>query len=152
MADKSLKPIDLVSLSNAPSTPGSGFVRVYGKTDGKVYAKNDSGTEFDLTESTAFTINAQTGTSYTLVLADAGKMVRCSNAAAITLTVPTNASVAFPIGTYLLIEQQGAGTVTVTPAGGVTINNTARKTPMQNTTVMLYKVGTDTWNVTGGTV
>ena len=41
-------------------------------------------------------MNPQTGTSYTLVLADAAKIVECANAAAITLTVPPNSSVAFP--------------------------------------------------------
>lgn len=156
MADKILKPLDIVSLSGAPSTPDSGFIRIYGKTDGKIYGKNDSGTEHDLTatgsSSSTFTIKAQTGTTYTLVLSDAGAMVRCNNASAITVTIPPNASVAFPTGSWLLVEQQGAGTVTIAPGSGVTINNSARKTPMQHTTVLLYKVDTNVWNVTGGTL
>ncbi len=291
MADKSVRPIDIVSLSGAPSAPGSGFVRIYGKTDGKIYGKNDSNTEFDLTQETntstgalinsatekvtpvdadmvglmdsaasnilkklswlnikatlkayfdtlypsgsgtstgtntgdnavnsnysglvsnathtgevtgataltlantaisnrttvtaatndfvlisdtsdsnnlkkalvsdfagssgTLSINAQTGTTYTLVLADAGKLVRCSNAAAITLSVPLDSSVAFPTGTVISIEQQGAGIVTVTPISGVTINPTARKTWGQNAVIQLIKVGTDTWNLINGTV
>ena len=44
-------------------------------------------------------INTQTGTTYTFVLTDAGKLVTCDNAAAISVTVPPNSSVAFPTGT-----------------------------------------------------
>jgi hypothetical protein len=42
--------------------------------------------------------NAQTGTAYTLALSDAGKLVTFNNAVAITLTIPTNVSVALPFG------------------------------------------------------
>ena len=59
------------------------------------------------------TLNNQTGTSYTLVLSDKGKVVTLSNASAITLTIPANASVAFPIGTQIPFVQIGAGQVTV---------------------------------------
>ena len=68
-------------------------------------------------------INAQTGTTYTLVLADDGKMVTCSNAGAITVTVPTNASVAYPTGTQILIVQKGAGQVTIEGDSGVTVSS-----------------------------
>ena len=64
--------------------------------------------------SAALAFNAQTGTTYTFVLADAdNKLVTASNAAAQTYSIPTNASVAFPIGTQLNIIQIGAGQVTV---------------------------------------
>ena len=66
--------------------------------------------------------NAQTGSTYTLVLDDAGKYVEMNNASSNTLTVPLNASVAFPIGTEVTIIQTGAGTTTISPAGGVTVN------------------------------
>ena len=59
------------------------------------------------------TQNTQTGTTYTAVLADAEKMITLSNAAAITMTIPANASVAYPIGTKLNFMQLGAGQVTV---------------------------------------
>jgi hypothetical protein len=94
--------------------------------------------------------NAQTGTSYTLVLADEQKLVECSNASAITLTVPLNSSVAYTIGTQIHIAQTGAGQVTVTPAGGVTINATpGLKTRAQWSAVTLIKRGTDTWLAIG---
>jgi hypothetical protein len=72
---------------------------------------------------TQATSNAQTGTTYTFVLADAGKIVDLNNASPITLTVPLNSSVAFPVGTRIDIIQTGAGQVTVVGAGGVTINS-----------------------------
>ena len=66
--------------------------------------------------------NAQSGTTYTLVLADAGKYVEMNNASANTLTVPLNSSVAFPTGTEITIIQTGAGATTVAPDAGVTVD------------------------------
>jgi len=66
-------------------------------------------------------VNAQTGTAYTLVIVDEYLLgVTMDNAAANTITIPTNASVAFPIGTTILITQLGAGATTIAAAGGVT--------------------------------
>ena len=96
-------------------------------------------------------INAQTGTTYTLVLTDAGKLVRCSNANAITLTIPKNSSVAFATGTIIKVEQQGAGVVTVAPVDtDVTINSGAKKTWEQYSVIELIKLDTNLWNVIGG--
>lgn len=95
-------------------------------------------------------LNAQTLTTYTLVLSDAGELITMSNAAAITLTIPTNASVAFPIGTQILIEQAGAGQVTV--AGpGVTLHSAGAllSTASQHSTLALIKKATDTWLIAG---
>lgn len=58
-------------------------------------------------------INAQTGTTYGPVLADADKFITLSNAAAIAVTIPANASVAYPVGTKLNFMQLGAGAVTI---------------------------------------
>lgn len=96
-------------------------------------------------------INAQTGTSYTLVLTDAGQTVTLSNAAAITLNIPTNASVAFPVGTQIDFSAIGAGQVTFTPAGGVTMNSkgTYTKSNGQYSGQTLKKLATDTWLLVG---
>nr|WP_324128882.1 hypothetical protein [Aeromicrobium sp.] len=95
-------------------------------------------------------INAQTGTSYTLVLADAGKFVTMSNASASTLTVPPNSSVAFPVGTVIEGAQLGAGQVTLTPGSGVTINGTpGLKIAAQYGSYALVKTATDTWLAVG---
>jgi hypothetical protein len=94
--------------------------------------------------------NAQTGTTYTTVLADQGKMVELNNASAITLTVPTNASVAYPTGTQINLLQTGAGQVTVAGAGGVTVNATpGLKLRAQWSSATLLKRGTDTWVLLG---
>jgi hypothetical protein len=99
-----------------------------------------------------YSFNVQTGTTYTFVLADDGKMVRANNASAQTYTIPPNSSVAFSEGSVITIEQTGAGIITVAPGSGVTINSTARKTWGQYSTIQIYKISTDVWNVIGGTV
>ncbi len=68
------------------------------------------------------TQNAQTGTTYTAVLLDAGKTVTLSNASAVTLTIPAQASVSWADNTQLNFLNLGVGTVTITPAVDVTIN------------------------------
>lgn len=94
--------------------------------------------------------NAQTGTTYTLVLADEGKLVTLSNASAITLTVPPNSSVAFDVGTYIDLAQIGAGQVTVAQGSGVTVNATpGLKFRAQYAGATLRKTATDTWLLFG---
>jgi hypothetical protein len=96
-------------------------------------------------------LNAQTGTSYTAVLADDGKLVTLDNAAAITFTVPPNSSVAFGIGTQINIMQLGAGQITITPGAGVTIRsaNSRLKTTAQYSVATCVKIATDTWVAVG---
>jgi hypothetical protein len=102
------------------------------------------------TNATNLTLNAQTGTSYILVLTDAGKFVTMTNAAASTLTVPSNSSVAFPVGTYIEGAQLGAGQVTITPGSGVTINAApGLKVAAQYGSFGLVKTATDTWLAMG---
>jgi hypothetical protein len=96
------------------------------------------------------TLNAQTGTTYTYVLTDVGKMVTLSNAGAITVTVPANSTVAVPIGQSIDSAQLGAGQVTFTPAGGVTLRSTpGLKTRAQYSGVTLLKIATDEWLIVG---
>jgi hypothetical protein len=108
-------------------------------------------TEIDTKTDKLITENAQTGTSYTLVLSDADKLVTMNNASANTLTIPTNSVVAFPIGTQILISQSGAGVTTIQGDPGVTIQsfNSLVSTAGQYATVSLIKKGTDTWLLTG---
>lgn len=103
--------------------------------------------------SATLTENAQTGTTYTLVLADAPDVVvSLSNAAAITLTVPENATVAIPVGSYITIWQKGAGQVEVVGAGAATIELPAGASAFlraENSFATLYKSATDTWQLFG---
>ena len=96
-------------------------------------------------------INAQTGTTYTTVLADDGKLVTCSNASAIALTIPPNSSVAYGIGTQINIAQLGAGQVTITAGAGVTLNSSGAKlkTKDQYVVATCVKTDTNTWFVVG---
>lgn len=96
------------------------------------------------------TINAQVG-AYTFVLADSRKLVTVTNGAASIVTVPTNASVAFPIGTSIDVARLGAGAVTFAAAAGVTINSISGflNISAQYGKVELVKIATDTWLLTG---
>ena len=72
----------------------------------------------------AYTINEQTGTSYTPVLTDQYQvLITRSNASASTLTIPLNSSVAFATGTVITMLNKGAGVVTISGAGGVTVTS-----------------------------
>lgn len=98
--------------------------------------------------------NNQTGTTYSLVLTDAGKVVELNNAAAIIVTIPTNAAVAFPIGTVIELWQQGAGQVSVAAAVGVTIRSSGGflKLYGQYASASLRKRATDEWVLIGDLV
>ena len=98
--------------------------------------------------------NAQTGTTYTLVLTDDGKLVTQSNASAITTTIPLNSSVAFSVGAQITISQYGAGQVTIQGAGGVTVVSTGAtaatpKTRVQYSTATLIQTSANNWLVVG---
>jgi len=97
------------------------------------------------------TENAQTGTTYTLALTDAGKMVTLSNASAISLEVPANATVAFPVNTRIDLAQYGAGQVTIAGAGGVTIRSSGSKLKLtgQYSAATLWKKATNEWLLIG---
>ena len=101
------------------------------------------------------TINAQTGTTYTLVLTDnRNKLITANNSSAQTYTIPLNSSVAFPTGSVINIIQIGTGQVTIQGAGGVTVASTgatatAPKLRVRYSAASLIKVGTDSWYVVG---
>jgi hypothetical protein len=104
--------------------------------------------------------NNQGDTDHTLVIGDASLNVRWALAGTVrTLTVPTNASVAFPIGTkiYLTVNASGAGALDITPASGTVLiyggNGQAAGTPRlggvnasgSSASGTLWKVATNTW-------
>ncbi len=100
------------------------MVDLKGGTTGQVLAKQ-SNTDMDFTwteqDDTTLSFNAQTGTTYTLVAADLGKLVTLSNASGITLTIPPSV---FAAGNQIHIQQIGAGQVTLAQGVGVTITST----------------------------
>ena len=101
------------------------------------------------------TLNAQTGTTYTFVLADnKNKLVTASNTSAQTYTIPLNSSVAYPDGSIINVIQINTGQVTIQGAAGVTVastgaTSTAPKLRARYSAASLIKVGTDSWYVVG---
>ena len=97
-------------------------------------------------------VNAQTGTTYTTVLLDNNKVVTLDNASAIALTVPLNASVAYPTGAQIHLYNKGAGQVTVAGDTGVTVNGSnGLKLRAQYSVATLIKLDTNTWVLIGDT-
>lgn len=98
------------------------------------------------------TINAQTGTSYTLVLTDesAHALVTLTNAGAITVTLPSDASVAIPVGGRVDFAVLGAGMATFVAGSGATANGTpSLVTRAQYSAASAIKVAANTWLVVG---
>ena len=102
-----------------------------------------------------YSINAQTA-SYTPVLSDAAAIVTMSVASANTFSIPTNASVAYAIGSQITVIQIGAGQTTIqaVTSGTTTIASTggtsaAPKIRAQYAAATCIKVGTDLWYITG---
>ena len=99
-------------------------------------------------------VNAQTGTTYTPVLADAAKMITLSNASAITVTLPPASSVAYAAGSKIDFIQKGAGQVTFAQGSGVTIRSvgataTAPKLRAQYSAATAWYEGNDVWYIVG---
>lgn len=98
-------------------------------------------------------VNAQTGTSYVLVLSDAGKLVTMNNAAASTLTIPPQSSVAWPDPVTIAVAQLGAGQVTIVAGLGVTLrSNPGLKIATQYQSATLTRIASDEWLVMGALV
>jgi hypothetical protein len=101
-------------------------------------------------------INAQTGTTYTVLATDAANLITANNSSAQTYSIPTNATTAFAIGTQISIIQIGTGQVTVSAAtpGTTTVLSTgttaaAPKTRARYSALTLVKAATDLWYVMG---
>ena len=99
-------------------------------------------------------INTQTGTTYTTVLSDNGKLITQSNASTIATTIPLNSSVTYPVGAQLNFVQLGAGQVTIAGAGGVTVVSTGAtaatpKLRAQYSTATAIQTSFDNWLVVG---
>lgn len=106
---------------------------------------------FTGTTTTYLAFNAQTGTTYTFVLADAGKMVTSSNGSAQTFTVPPNSSVAYPVGTQIIVQNIGSANCTLAQGSGVTIQSkdSNKEIDGQYAAATLIKTATDTWSLIG---
>lgn len=106
---------------------------------------------------TSFTIGSANTTDYTAISADQYQVLELMNkATAIAFKIPTNASVAFPVGTALTVLNIGVGTCTisaVTPGTTTVLSagaTAASPTLAQYKTAVCIKTGTDAWYVVGG--
>lgn len=99
---------------------------------------------------TTYSPNTQTA-NYTLVLGDAGKTVEMNLGSDLTLTVPPNSSVAFPVGTIIEVARYGSGGVTIAAGSGVTIRSRGGLLTIGNRygAVSLRKRATDEWVLVG---
>lgn len=97
------------------------------------------------------TPGTESGTTYTLVLADVDKLKIFSNAAVVTVTIPTNAATALPVGWSTLLQSSGAGGLTLTTTSLTLVGSLPKKTIAQNESMFLIKSATDTWSIIGGT-
>jgi hypothetical protein len=110
-----------------------------------------------VTLATSIATNTQTGTTYTLALADNGKLITLNNASPIAVTIPLNSSIALPVGASIILSQFGAGAVTVQGAGGVTVVSagatpSAPVTRAQYVSVGAIQISADNWLVVGDLV
>ena len=130
------------------------LVDLKGGTTGQVLSKA-SNTNMDFTwieqDDTTLSFNAQTGTTYTLVASDLGKLVTLSNGSGITLTVPPSV---FATGNIINIQALGLGQVTMAQGAGVTITSTgatasAPKLKKQYSAASIICTGSNTFTVIG---
>ena len=105
---------------------------------------------------TAFTIGSDQTADYTPVLNDQYQaLIPMNKATAVNFTIPTNASVAYPVGTVLTVLNKGAGAVTIkaVTAGTTTVLSAgataAQPTLAQYKTAACIKTATDTWYIVG---
>jgi hypothetical protein len=104
-----------------------------------------------------FTVGSDQTADYTAVLTDQYQvLVPMNKATAVAFKIPTNASVAFPVGTAITILNKGVGAVTISAvtSGTTTVLSAgavaASPTLAQYKTAVALKVATDTWYVAGG--
>ena len=107
----------------------------------------------DIADLSKVEINAQTD-NYTLVLADAGKLITVTSGTAKTLTIPKNDTVDFAIGTKIAIIQGGAGTVTIAGATDVVIKSfeDAYDLAGEDAGCLIIKTGENEWRLEGNLV
>lgn len=148
-------PLARENLSNVPNLVGATAIAngTTGKIPAPLAGDQDKFLAGDGTwkELSGLSILTKATSSATLDLSDANAYLRFTETNPKTLTVPTNASVAFPLGTTIGGISVGAGQLTIVAASGVTINTpeTLRLRNKAFVSFVLTKVGTDEWDLAG---
>ena len=126
----------------------SAYASTAAGTAGQVVVSNGTGAPtWSSTAPLLVTVNAQSGTTYTLAATDANAFITLNNASAITLTLPPSLATGF----QCTVAQLGAGTVGLAAGSGVTIVSTAtnKKFNAQGSGVTLIVVAANTWMAFG---
>lgn len=156
VSDNLFPKVQFDATAAVPPTPAAGTVVAYAKAEGALYYKGSDGVEhaFGGGSGGAGTvgylngINEQAGTAYTVATSDAGKQVRCTNAAAVALNLDTEANSGITAGFWCLFSQGGGGAVTATALAGVTLRApNGAVTSAQYDARGLEYLGSDEWRV-----
>jgi len=118
-------------------------------TNGQVLTADSTqtlGVKWATPTTAALTLNAQTGTTYTLLAADVNKLVTLSNASAITVTIPNGV---FTTGQEINLQQIGAGQVTFVSDGTTTFTGTGTKLRTQYSAATLICTASNTFTLIG---
>jgi hypothetical protein len=131
---------------------GVGLTPDYG-TSGKVLSSSGVGAIPVWVDTQIISFDQKTA-SYTLSLSDKNKMIEVNSSSATTITVPTNSTAEFPIGSQISILQTNTGQVTVAPvSGAVTVNATpGLKLRAQWSSATLIKRAENVWVLVGDLV
>jgi len=152
LTNKTLSGATLTGTTTLPSTTSIGNVSSteLGYLDGVTSAIQ---TQIDAKTTDLYTFTTDSTTARTLSLSDKFASLQFTSGSAVTVTIPTNASVAFPTGSYIELYQWGAGQVSVVAATPATTSirstDSQVKLRTQYSSAVLVKVGTDEWLLTG---
>lgn len=150
-ANSKIKKIDSLTVDNM-TTPTAYAVVIARDTLNPIYSTSGQGSLFDyaarkyLVDTTSLT-----SATYSLVAADAGKVIYCSHATFQEITIPANATTAIPVGTIITFVKTGAGPVRLTPAANVIRKSVLDSTTMNtvNQTYQIIKRATNKWYFIG---
>lgn len=136
------KPDPIIGVELTGAITGAASATLTDLTNGQVNITTSYG---------AISTNSQTGTSYNLLLSDAGKIIEMNNANANLVIIPLDSSQPFPVGTKIDIIQTGAGATSASIVSGVTLNSEAGKRTVNSQwqAVTLVKRATDAWVMIG---
>jgi hypothetical protein len=138
-------PALIVNLANASAT---GNIQVWQKAGSALSQISNAGIFVGQSRPTRTDITDNA----TLALADEGKVLRVNSSSNLTVTIPKNSVVAFPIDTEIAILRYGTGTVSIAPVDGdVTLQSADGERKIKNRygSVALKKIGTDEWVLVG---
>ena len=97
------------------------------------------------------TVTTDSTTTRTPALTDAGTYILTTHGTGITVTLPQDSAVAFVVGSSIIFERNGAGTLTFAAGTGATVNSKGGTLTCADryTTIAATKIAADTWTIFG---